>query len=385
MTGECRIPFVRPFMGEDEVAAVARSLRSGRLAGDGPETRAAVEQLRALTGSRGILLTPSCTHALELALMALGIAPGDEVLSPSFAFVSSGNAAVLRGAACVFAEIRPDTLNLDPVDLERRVTDRTRAVIVVHYAGVAAPMDEILAVTRPRGIAVVEDAAQCIGSRYRGRHLGTIGDIGCFSFHETKNISCAEGGALVTEAQAIIERAEIIREKGTDRSAFFRGEVRKYMWQQPGSSYLLADPLAAILRVQLGRLPEIQERRRKVWRHYAEALSDLEREGRVRLPHIPEEAEPNWHIFYVLFPDGDGRDRVLRALRRRGIQATFHFVPLHTSPYAQRALGMREGDLPITERIASTLLRLPLYPQMTEEEQELVIKEFRRALDSPEE
>jgi len=370
-------------MGVEEAEAAARSLRSGRLAGDGPETEAAVERLRALTGSQGVLLTPSCTHALELALLALGIGPGDEVVSPSFAFVSSANAVVLRGAKCLFAEIDPDTLSLDPRDLESRVTDRTRAVIIVHYAGIPAPMEAILAITRPRGIAVVEDAAQGIAARYRGRHLGTIGDVGCFSFHETKNIGCAEGGAFVTDDPALLHRAEIVREKGTDRSASLRGEGQKYCWQEPGSSYLLADPLAAVLRVQLERLDAIQEHRKRAWWFYAEALAELERDGLLRIPRVPDDAEPNWHIFYILLREPNERDRVLRALNAEGIQATFHYVPLHCSPYATRFLGYRQGDFAITERIAATLLRLPLYPQITESEQITVVEALRRAIFAP--
>jgi dTDP-4-amino-4,6-dideoxygalactose transaminase len=383
MPEERRIPFVLPWMGEEEVQAFANSLASGSIAGDGPESRRAAARLRELAGTHGVLLTPSCTHALELALLVLGIGPGDQVITPSFSFVSTANAVVLRGSTCVFAEIDPETLNLDPADLERRITDRTRAVIVVHYAGVAAAMDEIISIAHRRGIAVIEDAAQGIGARYKGHHLGAVGDMGCFSFHETKNITCAEGGAFITDEIDYFRKAEIIREKGTDRSAFFRGEVDKYTWQEPGSSYLLADPLAALLNAQLDRLEEIQVRRSEIWHFYRESLADLEEKGMLRLPRVPDYAEPNWHIFYVLLRSGEDRDRVLEYLNERGIGATFHFVPLHTSPYATRYLGYKPGDLPVTERACEMLLRLPLYPQMTEEERERVAEEFRAALTNP--
>jgi dTDP-4-amino-4,6-dideoxygalactose transaminase len=375
-----QIPFVRPWVGEEEIQAFSRSLSSGMIAGDGPETRHAARRLRDLTGAHGVLLTPSCTHALELALLVLGVGPGDEVITPSFSFVSTANAIVLQGAKCVFVEIDPETLNLDPADLGRRMTDRTRAVIVVHYAGVAAPMEEIMSVARRGGIAVVEDAAQAISARYKGHHLGAVADMGCFSFHETKNITCAEGGAFITDDIGYFRKAEIIREKGTDRSAFFRREVDKYTWQQPGSSYLLADPLAAILNAQLDRLEEVQRRRAEIWRFYRESLLDLEEKGLLRLPRIPDYAEPNWHIFYVLLKTGAERDRVLNCLNERGIQATFHFVPLHTSPYATRHLGTGRGDFPVTERACETLLRLPLYPQMTESDRNRVVEVLRQAL-----
>jgi dTDP-4-amino-4,6-dideoxygalactose transaminase len=379
-----RIPFTRPWLGEEETEALAKSLATGRIAGDGPESRRAASRIRELTGTHGALLTPSCTHALEMAVLILGLGPGDEVVTPSFSFVSAANAVMLRGAKVVFCEIDPDTLNLDPADLERRITDRTKAVIVVHYAGVAAPMDEIVAIAHHHGISVIEDAAQGIAARYKGHHLGTVGDIGCFSFHETKNITCAEGGAFVTDEVEYFRKAEIIREKGTDRSAFFRGEVEKYTWQSPGSSYLLADPLAALLNVQIDRLDEIQALREEIWSFYRDSLSDLEEQGILRLPRIPKYAEPNWHIFYVLLRSGGQRDRVLKRLNERGIGATFHFVPLHTSPFATKNLGYQEGDFPVTERACEMLLRLPLYPQLTEGQRQRVVEEFRSAVTGSE-
>ena len=313
-----------------------------------------------------VLLTTSCTHALELALLALGIGPGDEVLVPSFTFVSTANAVLRVGARPVFADIEEPTLGLDPSDAEKRLTPRTRALIPVHYAGIAAPMAELLDLARRKRLKVVEDAAQGFGATHGTVPLGTLGDAGCFSFHETKNLTCGEGGALVLRDEDAARRAEIIREKGTNRSAFLRGEVDKYTWVAEGSSYVLSDILAAILDAQLDKAPEIAKRRGAVAARYRSELTDWAASRGVRLP--PEEGHrtSNHHIFYLLFPDAAARDAALGNLRGRGIMASFHYVPLHSSPRGL-ALGTPSRDFPVTDRIASTLLRLPIHPLLDEE------------------
>ena len=341
------IPLSLPWFEEREEARVREALR-GRVAGDGPFCRKVERRLAEMLGAPRVLLTTSCTHALELALLALGIGPGQEVLCPSFTFVSTANAVLRVGARPVFVDIEDATLGLDPLDSERRLTPRTTAMIPVHYAGYAAPMPDLLALARRHGLKVVEDAAQGLGASLNGRPLGTEGDAGCFSFHETKNLTCGEGGALALRDETVARRAEIIREKGTNRGAFLRGEVDKYTWVAEGSSYVLSDVLAAILDAQLDKAGEIAERR----------SSD--------------------HIFHLLLPDEAARDRCVEALRRRGVLATFHYVPLHSSPKG-RALGA-EGAFPVSERVARTLLRLPLHPLLGEDEVERVVDAVRGSL-----
>jgi dTDP-4-amino-4,6-dideoxygalactose transaminase len=365
-----------PWLDEREQARVAEVLR-GRLSGDGPVCRRVEGRLAARLGARRVLLTTSCTHALELALLALGIGPGQEVICPSFTFVSTANAILRVGATPVFAEIEESTLGLDPRDVERRITPRTAALLPVHYAGVAPDMEALGALATARGLRVVEDAAQGLDATYRGRALGTLGDAGGLSFHETKNITCGEGGALVVEDPALAARAEIIREKGTNRSAFLRGEVDKYTWVAEGSSYILADVLAALLDAQLDKLDEIQARRARVTARYREGLSDWARTRGVRLPPADdEERQGNHHLFYLLFPTAQGRDAAMAALREKGVLATFHYVPLHSSPHG-RALGHGGLSLPVTDRVASTLLRLPLHPLLTEADVARVIDAVR--------
>ena len=362
------------WFGEAETTRVAEALR-GRTAGDGPLGRRVERRLGEMLGAHRVLLTTSCTHALELALLTLGIGPGQEVICPSFTFVSTANAILRVGARPVFAEIEDTTLGLDMTDVARRVTGRTTAVLPVHYAGVAPDMDALLALAKSRGLRVIEDAAQGLGATWRSRPLGTLGDFGCLSFHETKNITCGEGGALVVRDPALAALAEVIREKGTNRSSFLRGEVDKYTWVAEGSSYLLSDVLAAILDAQLDRFALIQERRASVSERYRAGLSDWARARGVRIMKDLEGRTPNHHIFFLLFPDEADRNSCMEHLKSRGVLATFHYVPLHSSPFG-RSLATGAGqplELPVTDRVARTLLRLPLHPLLTEQDVDRVI------------
>jgi dTDP-4-amino-4,6-dideoxygalactose transaminase len=355
-----------PWFDERELARTREAL-AGRTAGDGPFGSKVERRLEQLLGTRRVLLTTSCTHALELALLALGIGPGQEVICPSFTFVSTANAVLRVGARPVFADIEDTFLGLDPVDVARRVTDRTTALIVVHYGGWAADMDGLLALARERRLKVVEDAAHVLAGGLRGRPLGTLGEAGCFSFHETKNITCGEGGALALGEGHLAERAEIMREKGTNRSAFLRGQVDRYTWVAEGSSYVLSDVLAAILDAQLDKLNEIQARRARLTSRYRGALGSWAEEHGVRLPPVSEDRSSSHHCFYLLFPDEHARDVTMSALRAAGVMATFHYVPLHSSPQGRRVSG-GETCLPVTDRVAATLLRLPLHALMTEDD-----------------
>jgi dTDP-4-amino-4,6-dideoxygalactose transaminase len=359
------IPLSRPWIGEAESAKVAQAL-AGRLSGDGPIGRRVEQRLQEITGARRVLLTTSCTHALELALLALGVGPGDEVICPSFTFVSTANAALRVGARPVFADIEEETLGLDPEDVARRVTPRTRVVLPVHYAGLPGQLEPLLALAHARGLRVVEDAAQAFDATWRGRALGTLGDAGCLSFHETKNITCGEGGALLLNDPQLAERAEVAREKGTNRSRFLRGEVDKYTWVAEGSSYILSDVLAALLDAQLDRRAAISERRAHLAARYRQELGSWARAHGVRFPAEPADAQPNHHIFFLLLPDAAARDRLLDQLRARRIGAAFHYVPLHSSPFGRTLAG--DVSLPVTDRMAETLVRLPLYPQLREDQ-----------------
>jgi dTDP-4-amino-4,6-dideoxygalactose transaminase len=366
------IALSRPWFTEEEGRRVGSAL-AGRVAGDGPLCRRVEARLSERLGGARVLLTTSCTHALELALLALGIGPGHEVVCPSFTFVSTANAILRVGAIPVFADIEDRTLGLDPESVESRLTDRTAAILPVHYAGCSPDMDALLGIASRRGLKVVEDAAQGLCSSFRGRALGTLGHAGCFSFHETKNITCGEGGALVVRDAALAARAEIIREKGTNRSAFLRGEVDKYTWVAEGSSYILSDVLAAILDAQLDKLDEIQTRRARITAFYRDNLADWARKKGVRLPPPDDDVHHgNDHLFYLLFPEPADRDAALAALRARGVMASFHYVPLHSSPQG-RALGHGDDRLPVTDRIASTLVRLPLHPLLSEEDLDQVV------------
>jgi len=368
------IAFSRPWFDEREETAVREAL-AGHVSGDGPIGRRVEARLAAQLGATRVLLTTSGTHALELALLALGVGPGQEVICPSFTFVSSANAVLRVGARPVFADIEDQTLGLDPADVEPRVTPRTVALLPVHYAGVAPDMGALLDIARRRGLRVVEDAAQGLAATWRGRALGTLGDAGCLSFHETKNVTCGEGGALLVGDPELARRAEIAREKGTNRAAFFRGEVDKYTWVAEGSSYVLSDVLSALLDAQLDKLDEIQRRRAAIVARYREELAPWAAERGVRLPPELPERGPNHHVFFLLYPDARRRDAALRSLRAQGVMATFHYVPLHSAPHARR-LGV-DVELPVTDRVAATLLRLPLHPLLTAGEVDRVIAAVR--------
>jgi dTDP-4-amino-4,6-dideoxygalactose transaminase len=361
------VPFNKPTLAGDELRYVAEAVDAGHTAGDGLFTQKCQALLEQVLSTHRVLLTTSCTHALEMAALLLDIEPGDEVIVPSFTFVSTANAFVLRGARPVFADIRPDTLNLDETRLSDLLTGRTKAVLPVHYAGVACAMDPILDIARRHGVAVVEDNAQGLFGRYRGRYLGTVGCLATQSFHETKNISCGEGGALVINDPAYADRAEILREKGTDRKRFLRGEVDKYTWVDRGSSYLPSDILAAFLYAQLLARDRIQAKRRFVWEYYFAHLEPWAHDQGVGLPHVPAECEQTYHMFYLLLPCADDRQRFVRHLRARGIRSVFHYVPLHLSEMGRR-LGGKPGDCPVTEDISARLVRLPFYNALTESE-----------------
>jgi dTDP-4-amino-4,6-dideoxygalactose transaminase len=367
------IPLSKPWFGDEEAARMREAL-AGRTAGDGPFCRKVEKALAERLGVQHVLLTTSCTHALELALLALGVGPGQEVVCPSFTFVSTANAVLRVGARPVFADIEETTLGLDPADAERRLSPRTAALLPVHYGSVACDMPRLLELARARNLFVVEDAAQALGASLDGRALGSLGDAGAFSFHETKNVSCGEGGALAIRDPAVARRAEIIREKGTNRSAFLRGEVDKYTWVSEGSSYVLSDLLAALLFAQLGRFDEIHARRAAVSQRYREALGPWADRNGVRLfPDLSLAGRRyNDHVFCLLFPDPGARDHCIQFLRSRGVGATFHYVPLHSSPHA-RSFGL-EQQLPVTDRIAERLLRLPLYALLTGAELERVVE-----------
>ena len=370
------VPFSVPWFDAREQAAVGAALE-GRVAGDGPIGKRVEKRLEGALDARRVLLTTSCTHAMELALMALGVGPGQEVICPSFTFVSTANAVLRVGARPVFADIEETTLGLDPSDVERRITDRTAAVMPVHYTGVAPDMESLLDLSRRHHLRVIEDAAQALGARWQGRHLGTLGDAGCFSFHESKNITCGEGGAVAIGDPELAQRAEIIREKGTNRSAFLRGEVDKYTWVAEGSSFVLSDVLAAILDAQLDKLPEVDARRAAVVARYRADLASWSSRTGVRLPPELPDREPNHHVFYMLYPDGPSRDAALATLRGQGVMASFHYVPLHSAPQG-RVIGAGDTALPVTDRVAATLLRLPLHPLLTEEDLDYVVESVRQ-------
>jgi dTDP-4-amino-4,6-dideoxygalactose transaminase len=374
-----KIPFNRPYMTGKELWYISQAHHRCALAGDGHFTQLCHRWLEEHTGCRKALLTHSCTAALEMAALLLGIEPGDEVIMPSFTFVSTANAFVLRGGVPVFVDIREDTLNLDERLIEAAVTPHTKAVVPVHYAGVACEMDAILDIARRRGLRVVEDAAQGISAAYRGRPLGSIGDLGAFSFHETKNVISGEGGAIAVNDPEFVQRAEIIREKGTDRSRFFRGEVHKYTWQEMGSSFLPGELIAAFLWAQLEEAQTITAARLVGWNRYHEALASLEARGWLRRPVVPESCRHNAHMYYILLAPGIDRRRVLSGLERAGIFAVFHYVPLHDSP-AGRRFGRVHGSMDVTRTHAERLLRLPLWVGISAAQQARVVEALESLL-----
>ena len=366
------IPFNRAAVTGREAEYVGRAIAEGPIHGDGPFTQACHAQLAAMTGAPKVLLTTSCTHALEMSALLLGIGPGDDVIMPSFTFVSTVNAFVLRGARPVFVDIRPDTLNLDETRLEAAITPRTRAIVVVHYAGVACEMAAIMAVAEAHGLPVVEDNAHGLFGTYRGRRLGSFGVLSTLSFHDTKNLSCGEGGALVINDASYADRAEIIREKGTNRKRFYRGQVDKYTWCDIGSSYLPSDILAAYLLAQLEARDEIQFRRQALWARYQSGLSEWASHHGIGLPTVPADCAHPAHLFYLVMPSIEARTRLLAFLRARQVLAVFHYLPLHLSDMGRR-FGGHEGQCPVTESIADRLVRLPLFYQLSDADQQRVI------------
>jgi dTDP-4-amino-4,6-dideoxygalactose transaminase len=360
------IPFNKPAIAGNEYAYIADAIRRSHISGDGYYTKQCQSTLEQALGVHRALLTTSCTHALEMSALLLAIHEGDEVIVPSFTFVSTVNAFALRGARPVFIDIRPDTLNMDERLLEGLITSRTRAIVVVHYAGVACEMDAILGVARKHGIPVVEDNAHGLFGRCKGQMLGTFGCLATQSFHETKNIHCGEGGALLINDPSLVERAEILREKGTNRSAFFRGQVDKYTWVDVGSSYVISDCLAAFLYAQLEQRAQITAARGRIWRYYASTLNEWAMTNSIGLPHVPAHCEQPFHMFYLLMPSLDARQKLIEHLKARGILSVFHYVPLDSSP-----MGKKYGpfNCPQTQRVADTLLRLPFYNDLSEDAQ----------------
>jgi dTDP-4-amino-4,6-dideoxygalactose transaminase len=370
-----RVRFNVPSVQGREFDYMQDAVRRGHISGDGHYTRQCQSMLEAWIGAPKALLTTSCTDALELAALLLDLAPGDEVIVPSFTFVSTANAFAVRGAVPVFADISPDTLNIDPESVESLLTSRTRAIVLMHYAGVACDVDRLSAIAIGHGASLIEDNAHGLFGSHEGRPLGSFGSFSTLSFHETKNLSCGEGGALIINDAKHIDRAEILREKGTDRSRFFRGLVDRYTWVDVGSSFLPSDLLAAFLFAQMEEADEIQKRRREIWQRYASELGGWAESNQFALPHVPAACQQPFHMFYLLAPDLSTRDRLLRHLAGRGILAVFHYVPLHSSPFGRR-VG-RSAGCPVAEEISGRLIRLPFYTSLTRSDQDLVIAAVR--------
>jgi dTDP-4-amino-4,6-dideoxygalactose transaminase len=367
------IPFNAPPVVGSELEYMQSAMASGKLCGDGGFTRRCQQWMEQRFGCKKVLLTPSCTASLEMAALLINIQPGDEVIMPSYTFVSTANAFVLRGATIVFVDIRPDTLNIDESKIEAAITEKTRAIVPVHYAGVACEMDTIMALAAKHQLFVIEDAAQGVMSRYKGRALGTIGHIGCFSFHETKNYTAGgEGGATLINDAALVERAEIIREKGTNRSQFFRGQVDKYTWRDIGSSYLMADLQAAYLWAQLEAAERVNQQRLRLWQRYYDALQPLAAQGRLQLPSLPDACEHNAHMFYIKLRDSDDRQALISWMKEAEILTVFHYIPLHSSPAGQQ-FGRFHGEERFTTVESERLLRLPLFYNLTDNNQNTVI------------
>jgi dTDP-4-amino-4,6-dideoxygalactose transaminase len=375
------IPFNQPFFVGNELSYILKTIKNGHISGDGDFTKYCCQFLENTLGVSKVFLTTSCTHSLEMAAILLNIQPGDEVIVPSFTFVSTINAFVLRGAKPIFIDIRYDTLNLDENQLERLITARTKVIIVMHYAGVGCEMDAILEIAKHHNIAVVEDNAHGLFAKYKGKYLGTFGCLATQSFHETKNFTCGEGGAILINDLQYIERAEIIREKGTNRSLFFRGQVDKYSWVDLGSSYLPSDILAAVLYAQLEAKNQIQTKRQQVWNRYYKHLRQWSEEHGVRLPIVPEHCDHPFHLFYLIMSSLKDRQAIIDQLKRQGILSVFHYLPLHLSKMGQQ-FGGRQGDCLVTETVSDRLVRLPFYNAITEIEQSRVVEailEFRGA------
>ena len=366
-----RIPFSKPALVGNEIEYISQAVRGGHASGDGPFTKKCHSLLEEALGIPKTLLTTSCTHALEMAALLLDIQPGDEVIVPSFTFVTTVNAFVLRGARPVFIDIRPDTLNMDERSLEDLITPRTKAIIPVHYAGVGCEMNTICEIADRHNVPIVEDNAHGLFAKYKTRWLGTFGALAALSFHETKNFICGEGGALLINDPQYIERAEIVREKGTNRSRFFRGQVDKYTWVDIGSSYLPSDILAAYLFAQLEAREHVLAQRKRVFEHYVERLQDWAQMNDVRLPTVPPYCEQSYHMFYMLLPSLEKRQNLIAHLKDKSILSVFHYLPLHLSPMG-RKWGYQEGDCPVTEEVSDRLVRLPFYNELSPEQQQTV-------------
>jgi dTDP-4-amino-4,6-dideoxygalactose transaminase len=374
-----KIPFNRPFTTGDEFGYIQQAIDNLHLSGNGPFTERCSRWLGEQLGTERALLTFSCSSALEMAMLVAGVGPGEEVIVPSYTFPTTAGAVALRGATPVFVDICADTLNLDERLVEEAITPRTRAIVPVHYAGVACEMDAIAALAQRHELAVIEDAAQGISAFYRGRPLGALGDLGCLSFHETKNLTCGEGGALLVNRADWVARAEILQEKGTNRSQFLRGQVDKYTWVDLGSSFLTSEINAAFLWAQIQHSAKILERRMAVWNTYHERFAPLEERGVLRRPTIPADRTHNAHMYHLLLPTRAARDRFIKRLAARRVEAHFHYIPLHSS-IAGRRFGRTGGELPVTDRVSDTLVRLPLFIGMTPEDVERVCVAVERAL-----
>ncbi len=367
-----RIPFNKPSFAGSETGYIGDAIARGHISGDGHYTKACQSLMERAIGARKVLLTTNCTHALEMSALLTNCGPGDEVIVPSFAFVTSALAFTLGGATPIFADVRADTLNLDESAVEALITPRTKAIVALHYAGVSCEMDALLDIGRRHGVPIVEDNAHGLFGKYKGAWMGTLGALGTQSFHETKNFTCGEGGALIVNDPALIERAEIVREKGTNRSRFLRGLVHKYTWVDKGSSWLPSDILAAFLLAQLEARDAIQSRRGAIWQRYARELAPWAADRGIRLPHVPEHCEHPFHMFYVLTRDTAQRELLIAHLEERGILAVFHYLPLNASEMGKR-YGGREGQCPVTEDVSSRILRLPFFNSITDDEQGDVI------------
>lgn len=374
------ILFNKPYVNYREEEMLLDCLRRNHTHGDGYYTKLINNFIETKFGTQKALMTTSCSSALDMSAILIDLNEGDEVILPSYTFVSTVNAILLRGAKPVFADISEKTLNIDSDDIVHKITSKTKAIIPVHYAGVSCDMDKIMSIAKQYDLKVIEDAAQGVNSKYKGKYLGTIGDIGCYSFHESKNYSSGEGGAiLINNDKELANRAEIIREKGTNRNQFFRGEVDKYTWVDIGSSYLPSDLLAALLYAQFEKLDEIQNMRKKVYNTYLNSLIDLESTGKLTLPIIPKECESNYHMFYMLLNSEKERNYLMEKLREFNIAAVFHYIPLHTSAMGKK-LGYKEGELPKTENLSKRILRLPMYAELKEDEISYIVNKIHEVL-----